>query len=107
MQSCSACLDGEVVGYIGEGGTLTFPNVTESTAGSYTMTVYYVDGDSGRNATITVNGTATTVAFTGTGNSNWDTVQTKTVTVTLKAGTNTIEFSNASAYAPDIDHILV
>jgi chitodextrinase len=107
VQSCSACLDGNDVGYIGEGGTLTFPDVTESAAGSYTMTVSYVDGDAGRSAVITVNGTPTTVSFTGTNNSNWDYVQTLTVTVSLNAGTNTIEFSNPSAYAPDIDHIVV
>jgi hypothetical protein len=29
------------------------------------------------------------------------------VTITLNAGTNTIEFSNPTAYAPDIDHIVV
>ena len=107
VSSCSACLDGKDVGYIGDGGTLTFPDITETTAGSHTLTVYYVDGDAGRSAVITVNGTATTVAFTGTNNSNWDTVQTQTVTVSLNAGTNTIEFSNPSAYAPDIDHIVV
>ncbi|MBR7837086.1 fibronectin type III domain-containing protein [Actinospica durhamensis] len=107
VQTCSACLDGKAVGYIGEGGTLTFTNVTEATAGNYPLTIAYIDGDSGRSATLTVNGTATTVSFTGTGDGNWNNVQTKTVTVTLKAGTNTIEFSNASAYAPDIDHIVV
>jgi archaellin len=106
-QSCSACLDGYKVGYLGDGGTLTFPDVTETNAGSYTMTIYYVDGDAGRSAVITVNGSPTTVSFTGTNNGNWDTVQSLTVPVTLNAGTNTIEFSNPSAYAPDIDHIVV
>jgi hypothetical protein len=67
------------------------------------MTVNYVDGDAGRSATITVNGSASTVSFTGTNNGNWDQVQFQTVPVTLKAGTNTIEFSNSSGYAPDID----
>jgi hypothetical protein len=71
------------------------------------MTVYYVDGDAGRSAVITVNGSPTTISFAGTDNGNWDTVQTRTVPVTLNAGTNTIEFSNPSAYAPDIDHIVV
>ena len=107
VQNCSACLDGKDVGYIGEGGTLTFPDITESAAGSHTMTVYYVDGDAGRSAVITVNGTPTTVSFTGTDNSNWDYVQTLTIAVSLNAGTNTIEFSNPGAWAPDIDHIVV
>jgi chitodextrinase len=107
VSSCSACLDGNKVGYLGDGGTLTFPDVTKSAAGSYTLTIYYIDGDAGRTADLTVNGTTSAVSFTGTDNSNWDTVQTKTVTVSLKAGTNTIEFSNPSAYAPDLDHIVV
>jgi fibronectin type 3 domain-containing protein len=107
VSSCSACLDGNKVGYIGEGGTLTLPDVTETAAGSHTLTVYYVDGDAGRSAVINVNGAASTVSFTGTNNGNWDTVQSKTVTVALNAGTNTIEFSDPSAYAPDIDHIVV
>jgi hypothetical protein len=34
--------------------------------------VSYVDGDAGRSAVITVNGTATTVSFPGTDNGNWD-----------------------------------
>jgi len=107
VSSCSACLDGNKVGYIGDGGTIAFPDVTKSAAGSYTLTIYYVDGDAGRNADVSVNGTASAVSFTGTDNSNWDTVQTKTVTVSLNAGTNTIAFANPGAYAPDLDHIVV
>jgi hypothetical protein len=56
------------------------------TAGSYTLNVQHVDGDAERSAVITINSTPTTVKFTGT---------------------NTIEFSNPTAYAPDIDHLLV
>jgi chitodextrinase len=107
VSSCSACSGGQKVGYIGDGGTLTFPDISAANAGSYTMTVNYVDGDAGRSATITVNGSASTVSFTGTGNGNWDQVQSQTVPVTLNAGTNTIEFSNASGYAPDIDQITI
>jgi chitodextrinase len=107
VQSCSACLDGHKVGYIGNGGTLTFNQVTASSAGSRTLTIYYVDGDAGRSVTLTVNGTATTVAFHGTNDGNWNVVQSLTVTVNLNSGSNTIEFSNPSGYAPDIDHITV
>ncbi|MBR7827887.1 fibronectin type III domain-containing protein [Actinospica sp. MGRD01-02] len=103
--SCSACSGGQDVGYIGEGGTLTFTDVTAPSAGSYTMAVHYVDGDAGRSAVITVNGTPTTVSFTGTNDSNWNNVQVKNATVNLNAGTNTVEFSNSSAYAPDIDQV--
>jgi hypothetical protein len=106
IAACSACSGGQDVGYIGDGGTLTIPDITATTAGSYTMAVNYIDGDAGRSAVITVNGTATTVAFTGSDNNNWDQVQTQNITVNLNTGTNTIEFSNPSAYAPDIDHIV-
>lgn len=53
-----------------------------------------------------MDGIATMVSFGGTNDNNWDTVQSKTVTVNLNAGTNTVEFSNPSAYAPDIDHVV-
>lgn len=105
IASCSGCASGQTVGYIGEGGTLTFPNVSASAAGIYNLVVSYEDGDAGRSAKLTVNGTAQTVNFAGLNNGNWVTPQTVTVAISLNAGTNTIEFSNASAYAPDIDQI--
>lgn len=107
IASCSGCASGQTVGYIGEGGTLTFPNVSASAAGTYNLVVSYEDGDAGRSATLTVNGTAKTINFTGLNNGNWVTPQTVTVAISLNAGMNTIEFGNASAYAPDIDQITV
>ncbi|WP_307846787.1 alpha-galactosidase D [Actinospica durhamensis] len=100
---CNSCLGGQKVGYVGDGGTLTFNNVQASTAGNYEVQLTYLDGTSGivgRSATITVNGTAVeTLAFTPTGSfANPGTV---TVSLPLKAGANTIELSDASAYAPD------
>jgi hypothetical protein len=93
--SCTACLDGQKVSAIGGGGkgTVTFTGVSEPTAGTYTMTVYYLSVGKARPAVITVNGTTQTV----------------TVTVTLKAGSsNTIEFSGSGTTgAPDLDHIVV
>jgi len=105
--ACSSCLDGYDVGYVGEGGTLTINNVSASSAGTYNMTIYYLDGDSGRSATVQANGgTGTNINFPGTG--SWTTVGTYQTTVTLNAGSsNTIEFSNASAYAPDFDHLVI
>jgi hypothetical protein len=79
--------------------------VTVATAGTYHVTVAYLDGD-GRQAQISVNGAAPqTVSFTPTGDFN--TVGTRTVDLQLAAGANTIEFANPSAYAPDFDRILV
>jgi alpha-galactosidase len=108
VKTCSGCTDGYEVGYIGNGGTLTFTTVTEPTTGSYTLTIGYVDGDAGRTADISVNGaTPTAISFTGTNNNNWNTQQTTTVTVQLNAGTNTITFSNPSGWAPNIATITV
>ena len=80
-----------------------------SSAGSYTLTITYCDGSTtstGRQADLTVNGgTAQLLQFTPTG--SFSTPGTMTVTVTLNAGSNTIEFSNPSAYAPDFDKISI
>jgi chitodextrinase len=107
VMACAACADGHDVGYVGNGGTLTFTGVSKTVAGSYTLTIAYVDGDAGRSATVTVNGVATTVTFPGTNDGNWNNVQTTSVTVGLSAGTNTVVFSNPSGWAPDISTITV
>ncbi|HTU73830.1 MAG TPA: carbohydrate-binding protein [Trebonia sp.] len=107
--SCNSCLGGEKAGYVGEGGTLTFTGVTAPSAGTYAVPVDYLDGTSGttgRSATITVNGTVVqTLTFTPTGSfANPGTV---TVSLPLRSGANTVEFSDASAYAPDFEAIVV
>ncbi|HEX4787030.1 MAG TPA: CBM35 domain-containing protein [Actinospica sp.] len=107
---CNSCLGGRKVGFVGDGGTLTFNNVTASSAGNYQVQIDYLDGTSGsttgRSSTITVNGTAVqTLTYTPTGSfANPGAV---TVSLPLKSGSNTIEFSNSSAYAPDFDAITV
>ena len=107
VASCATCSGGSKVGFVGEGGTLTFNGVTVPTAGVYNVTVAYLDGSAtGRQATVSVNGGATqTVSFTPTG--SYDTLGTTTVALTLTAGANTIELANAAAFAPDFDRILV
>jgi hypothetical protein len=105
VASCSACSGGEKVGYVGEGGTLTFNGVNVAGSGTYQVIIAYLDG-SGRQAMISVNGGAPqTVSFTPTG--SFDTVGTMTLPLQLTAGNNTIEFANPSAYAPDFDRIIV
>jgi hypothetical protein len=105
ISTCATCSGGKKVGYVGSGGTLTFNQVTVAAAGTYRVTVAYLDGD-GRQAQISANGGAPqTVSFTPTGDFN--TVGTRTVDLQLAAGANTIEFANPSAYAPDFDRILV
>ena len=109
VAGCNSCLGGQKVGYVGSGGTLTFNNVNVSTAGNYEVQIGYLDGTSGtvgRSSTITVNGTsAGTVTYTPTG--SFANPGSTTVSLPLKAGSNTIEFSNSSAYAPDFDAVTV
>jgi alpha galactosidase A-like protein/alpha galactosidase C-like protein/alpha-galactosidase-like protein/alpha-galactosidase-like CBM13-containing protein len=105
--SCTSCSGGAKVGFVGAGATLIFTGVTAPAAGTYPVVVAYLDGsDTGREATVTVNGGAPqTVKFTPTG--GFDTVGTATVPLVLSAGTNTIEFANPADYTPDFDRILV
>ena len=106
LSSCSGCSGGQKVGFVGSGGTLTFNGVTAPSAGNYDMTIYYLNGPPGRDAVITADGTSSqTVSFTPT--TDFNTVGTMTVSVPLTAGSNTIEFSNPAAFAPDFDRIAV
>jgi alpha-galactosidase len=109
VQSCSACTGGQKVGYVGDGGTLTVNGVSASQAGVYPVLIEYCDGSSGgtgRSATITVNGVVVqTIVFTPTG--SFTTPGTVTAYLPLNAGSNTVEFSDASAYAPDFNGITV
>ncbi|MFC1414742.1 glycoside hydrolase family 75 protein [Streptacidiphilus sp. N1-12] len=105
ITSCAHCSGGKKLSYLGNGGTATFNNVTESAAGSYTMAVSFMSVGQARTATVTVNGVNQTVSFPET--PDYNTVVTKNVTVQLKAGNNTIEFSNPSAGAPNLDRIVV
>jgi len=64
---------------------------------------YEVNGT--RSFDLSVNGgAAITVSCTGT---DFNTPATTTVTVPLNAGSNTIKFSNTSAYAPDLDAVTI
>ncbi len=105
--ACPTCSGGAKVGFVGAGGTLTFTGVTVPSAGTYQVTIAYLDGSAtGRQADVTVNGgPAQLVQFAPTG--SFSTVGTLTVPLALTAGSNSIEFSNPSAYAPDFDRIIV
>ncbi|MHA6765233.1 glycosyl hydrolase family 18 protein [Streptacidiphilus sp. PAMC 29251] len=106
ITSCAHCSGGKKLSYLGNGGTATFTGVSEPAAGSYTLTIYFMSVGQARTAVVTVNGVNQTVSFPET--PDYNTVVTKTVTVTLKAGSgNTIEFSNPSAGAPNLDRIVV
>jgi len=110
--SCSGCSGGYRICCLGvqpnePNGTLQFNNVNKSDAGSYTMTIYYAEGDSGsRTGYVSVNG-GPAIAYTGFYTGSWDTVETYNMTISLSAGNNTIEFFNSQQWAPDIDRIVV
>jgi len=109
VSACAPCSGGNKVGYVGNNaGTLQFNGVNAGTTGTYTVTVYYANGDTvARNASLSVNGGAgTNLSFPVTG--GWTTVGSIQTTVSLNAGTgNTLKFSNASGWAPDFDRITV
>ena len=107
VQACTTCSGGAKVGFVGEGGTLTLNGVTVAAAGTYDVTIAYCEGSAGgRQATVSVNGgAAQTLSFTPTG--SFSAVGTITVPLALRAGANTIEFANPSAFAPDFDRLIV
>ena len=90
-------------------GTLTFNGVDVGSSGNYQVQVDYLDGTAGttgRSTTVTVNGTAVqTFADTPTG--SFQNPGSVTLSLPLKAGSNTIELSYPSAYAPDFDAVTV
>jgi hypothetical protein len=109
---CSSCSEGNRVGYIGlqdngNKGTLQFNNVRRSRAGSYTLTIYYTEGDSGgRTGYISVNG-GPSITFTASSTGSFWVVGTVNVVISLSAGDNTIKFSNSNHQTADIDKIVV
>jgi chitodextrinase len=103
--SCAGCSGGNKVGNIGGGGSMTFNGVTVPAAGTYLMTLSYVDADSSRIAVVTVNGTPFNLPVAGSNNNDWSTAQSVTVPVQLKAGANTLKFGNPNGYVYDVDKI--
>ncbi|MEY9845298.1 glycosyl hydrolase family 8 [Streptacidiphilus sp. MAP5-3] len=109
----SGCSGGARVGYIGTGtsgsGTLTITGVKAVANGTYPLAISLINGASStRSVTVTVDGVAHTVGVPPKGTFSAAQPQTVTVDVTLSAGSaNTIEFSNASSRAPDVDCVRV
>jgi len=90
--------------------------VKAAKAGRYVMSVRYANNQlagSGnyntnvvsRAADITVGNSTQRVMFRNS--YSWSNFWYLPVPVTLEAGTNTVTFANASAYAPDIDRVTV
>jgi hypothetical protein len=103
---CPACSGGAVVRWIGNGAgnDVTINNINVPAAGSYTLTIdYLVSGT--RDFYLSINGSAGMVVTVS--GSSWTTPTSTSITVMLNAGSNNIRFYNDSAYAPDLDRIIV
>jgi hypothetical protein len=101
-----ACWAGGRIRWIGNGSSnhVTINNVNVPTTGSYTLTVWAMALDP-RYFDISVNGGSS--ARLNVQTPAWDTPEPFSLTVNLNAGNNTIKFFNSSAYAPDLDRIVV
>ncbi|MCJ1676154.1 NPCBM/NEW2 domain-containing protein [Streptomyces sp. APSN-46.1] len=99
-----AVRSGGRVGYVGMGSALRFNNVTVPHTGTYTLKIAYSNGDADdRKATLKADGGAPmTLSFPPTGG---DRTGVATATVTLTEGAHTLEFGNATGWAPDFDRI--
>jgi hypothetical protein len=105
IASCGGCSGGSKVGYIGNGGTLTFQQVGSGTAGSHALEITYASAVA-RTATVSINGgTPTTVNFPATG--DWNTVGTVSLSGSLNAAGNTVTIANPTDWAPDIDKLKI
>lgn len=108
--ACAGCSGSTKVGYVGNGAanTLRFNGVSAADTGVKVVDIAYTNGESkARTAVLQVNGQQpTTVSFPPTG--SWSTPGTVSVEVSLAKGSaNTLTFSNASAWTPDLDAIEV
>jgi cellulose 1,4-beta-cellobiosidase len=81
-----------------------FNDVNAATSGSYRMTIYS-DSDGVRTFMISANGGATTQSSENDG--SWSIPSAVSTDVQLNAGSNSIEFSNSSNWAPNLDHIVL
>ncbi len=84
---------------------LVINNITVSTAGTYTLTIFPVVSGT-RTLFYSVNGgTGSSVSATGT---SWTaTAPGIAEKVTLKAGSNNVKLYNNTAFGPDMDYITV
>ncbi len=106
ISNCTACSGGKKIGFIGKSGVLTFNGISAPADGDYAVTIAYLNGPPSRQAMVSVNGgTAQTLTFAVT--TDFNTLGVMNVTLHLNAGTNTVQFANPTANAPDIDRLIV
>jgi eukaryotic-like serine/threonine-protein kinase len=100
---CDRCSGNDRVGFIGNGGTLTFAGLKAPRLGSYSLSIYYATAER-RDAFLSINGgQGQPLSFRDTG--GFDRVRRVTIPITLRAGENSITFFNPAGFAPDIDRI--
>jgi eukaryotic-like serine/threonine-protein kinase len=102
---CDRCSGDDRVGFIGHGGTLTFPGLKAPQLGTYNLSIYY-GTDERRDAFLSINGgQGQPLSFRDTG--GFDRIRRVTIPITLRAGDNTLTFFNPAGFAPDIDRIRI
>lgn len=102
---CEYCSGAGKAGNLGNGsGTVTFNNIVVPKEGTYRMEIDYLTSGV-RSFFVSINGgAATELALDG---STFDAFTNTVVSVPLRAGQNTVEFSNPSGYAPDLDRVVI
>lgn len=102
----AACSRGAKVGSLGKlaSNYIDFNKVWAPSAGNYKLTLIYLSGEA-RSATLSVNGKDT--VLNGLNSGSFTKRDSVTIPVVLKAGLNSIKFSNATAFMPDFDAIRV
>jgi hypothetical protein len=102
---CERCSGGAKVGFVGNGGTLTFSGVQAPSLGVYQLSIWYASGER-RDALLSVDGgQGLPLSFQDSG--GFDRVRRLTLRITLRAGDNTLTFSNPNGFAPDFDRIRI
>ena len=101
------CSGGCKVGWLGRKAenSLTWTDVYSHTGGTYRLTFGYLCGES-RAMQLTVNG-EDVKKLTSLNSGAFDRVGKKSINVHLNAGSNTVSLSNATAWMPDMDYMLV
>lgn len=107
VENSPLCSNGAYVGWIGLGAnnTLQFNKIVVEKDGEYEIILSYSCNEN-RKVNVLVNGTDS-YELIELNSGSWTETAKKSFKVTLKAGENTIQFGNASAYAPNIDYIIV
>jgi hypothetical protein len=110
INHCDGCMGGEKVGWLGGSGFVSVNDISAAASGTYTLTVYGVDGDGpsgSRGLTAAVNGAAVSQTLQVSGQTWNGTSPGASTQVQLTKGSNSIQFGNAGDYAPDLDYIVI